>query len=128
MVRKTSALAPTSMPRLGSSISSTLGSVISALPMTTFCWLPPDSEETSSAGSATLIDRSRIVERDRRLLALAADVEPARRSASGWRASGCWRPRGSRPGPRAGGPPGSAPGRGAMRPVDVAFLDRACRR
>ena len=57
---KTSALAPTSIPRLGSSISSTLGSVMSALPMTTFCWLPPESEATSCAGSATLIVRSRI--------------------------------------------------------------------
>ena len=60
MVRNTSALAPTSMPRLGSSISSTLGSVINALPITTFCWLPPLSALTSEAGSATLIDRSRI--------------------------------------------------------------------
>ncbi len=36
----------------------TFGLVSSALPMTTFCWLPPDSELTSNAGSATLIDRS----------------------------------------------------------------------
>ena len=59
MMRNTSPLAPMSMPRLGSSINSTLGSVISALPMTTFCWLPPESDETGRAGSATLIDRSR---------------------------------------------------------------------
>ena len=58
MMRKTSAFAPMSMPRLGSSISSTFGAVSSALPITTFCWLPPDSDETGSAGSATLIDRS----------------------------------------------------------------------
>ena len=42
--RKMSAFAPTSMPRVGSSRRSTAGSVSSILPMTTFCWLPPDSE------------------------------------------------------------------------------------
>jgi hypothetical protein len=61
MVRNTSALAPTSMPRLGSSISRTFGLVISALPITTFCWLPPDIEVTSKSGFGALIDRSRII-------------------------------------------------------------------
>ena len=60
MMRKTSAFAPMSMPRLGSSIKRTFGEVSSALPITTFCWLPPESDETGSAGSATLIDRSLI--------------------------------------------------------------------
>ena len=57
--RKTSALAPTSMPRDGSSISSTLGLVISALPITTFCWLPPESALIGFSGLATLIASSR---------------------------------------------------------------------
>ncbi len=51
------------MPRLGSSISSTFGLVISALPMTTFCWLPPDIEVTSKSGLGALIERSRIASR-----------------------------------------------------------------
>ena len=62
MVRKTSALAPTSMPRLGSSISSTFGLVSSALPITTFCWLPPESDVTSLSGLATLIASSLTIE------------------------------------------------------------------
>ena len=39
--RCTSALVPTSMPRVGSSMISSWGSVASHLAMTTFCWLPP---------------------------------------------------------------------------------------
>ena len=39
--RCTSALVPTSMPRVGSSMISSVGSVASHLAMTTFCWLPP---------------------------------------------------------------------------------------
>jgi len=61
MVRKTSALAPTSMPRVGSSNKMTRGSVNSPLPITTFCWLPPESAETGTLGEETLIARSRIV-------------------------------------------------------------------
>jgi hypothetical protein len=65
MVRKTSALAPTSIPRLGSSIRSTLGFVISALPMTTFCWFPPESALIGFSGLATLIASSRTKSRTR---------------------------------------------------------------
>ena len=39
--RCTSALVPTSMPRVGSSMISSWGLVASHLAMTTFCWLPP---------------------------------------------------------------------------------------
>ena len=46
--RCTSALVPTSMPRVGSSTISTFGPVASHLPSTTFCWLPPDSVPTLS--------------------------------------------------------------------------------
>ena len=38
----TADLEPTSMPLVGSSRMMTRGSVASHLPMTTFCWLPPD--------------------------------------------------------------------------------------
>ncbi len=38
----TSALVPTSMPRVGSSTISRLGFLPSHLASTTFCWLPPD--------------------------------------------------------------------------------------
>ena len=39
--RCTSALVPMSMPRVGSSMISSVGFVASHLAMTTFCWLPP---------------------------------------------------------------------------------------
>ena len=42
-----SALAPTSMPRVGSSMIRTRGAVASHLLSTTFCWLPPDSFSTT---------------------------------------------------------------------------------
>ena len=41
----TSALAPMSMPRVGSSRSRTFGSTHSIRAINTFCWLPPDSWE-----------------------------------------------------------------------------------
>ena len=44
----TSALVPTSMPRVGSSTISTAGWRPSHLASTTFCWLPPDSMDTGS--------------------------------------------------------------------------------
>src|SRR3954454_10566071 len=46
--RWTSALVPTSMPRVGSSMMSTFGLVASHLASTTFCWLPPDRNPTGS--------------------------------------------------------------------------------
>ena len=42
----TARLAPTSMPRVGSSISSTSGSRSSQRPSSAFCWLPPLSSST----------------------------------------------------------------------------------
>ena len=45
-----SALAPTSMPRVGSSMMRMRGSVASHLPSTTFCWLPPESWPTTCSG------------------------------------------------------------------------------
>ena len=39
----TSSLAPTSMPRVGSTRTSTRGAWVSHLASATFCWLPPDS-------------------------------------------------------------------------------------
>ena len=45
-----SALAPTSMPRVGSSMIRMRGSVSSHLPSTTFCWLPPESWPTTCSG------------------------------------------------------------------------------
>ena len=42
----TSALAPTSMPRVGSSKISTAGLVSSHLASITFCWLPPERSPT----------------------------------------------------------------------------------
>src|SRR5450759_5078348 len=42
--RNTSAFAPTSMPRVGSSRRITSGLVARIFPTTTFCWLPPDKD------------------------------------------------------------------------------------
>ena len=55
----TAALEPMSMPLVGSSRMMTRGSVASHLPITTFCWLPPDSVPTSwlEAGGAQIEPR-----------------------------------------------------------------------
>src|SRR4051794_8675211 len=55
--RWTSALVPTSMPRVGSSMMSTRGSVASHLPSTTFCWLPPERNPTGSPKPCSLMRR-----------------------------------------------------------------------
>ena len=51
------------MPRVGSSSNRTRGCVASHLPMTTFCWLPPDSVETICS---TSLQRTESVRRRRR--------------------------------------------------------------
>src|SRR5262245_7145611 len=56
----TSALVLTSMPRVGSSTSSTRGAVASHFASTTFCWLPPESVETGSASALALTSRRRV--------------------------------------------------------------------
>src|SRR2546425_385477 len=43
------------MPRVGSSRKTTRGPVISALPRTTFCWLPPESLPTGTSSVGALI-------------------------------------------------------------------------
>ena len=58
------------MPREGSSYIMILGSVFSQLPMTTFCWLPPDREPTLAMMPGILISRSstcRLANSSRRL-------------------------------------------------------------
>ncbi len=47
------------MPRVGSSSSSTVGSVSSHRPRITFCWLPPDSDRilVSCDGVLTRMER-----------------------------------------------------------------------
>ena len=54
----TSSLAPTSMPRVGSASTRTLGGQVSHLASATFCWLPPDrlraAARPSAAGSQRL--------------------------------------------------------------------------
>src|SRR5580692_1002121 len=47
MIEYISYLAPTSMPRVGSSRIKTFGPVISHFDSTTFCWLPPESVPAS---------------------------------------------------------------------------------
>src|SRR4051794_37256314 len=53
--RCTSAFAPTSMPRVGSSRISTLGLVIRQRAIRAFCWLPPERLPTVSWRSGVLI-------------------------------------------------------------------------
>ncbi|MOA35873.1 hypothetical protein D3C78_1573610 [compost metagenome] len=48
----TAALEPMSMPLVGSSRMMTLGWVASHLPITTFCWLPPESVPTGTERAA----------------------------------------------------------------------------
>src|SRR5262249_24433344 len=55
MVAWTSALATTSMPRVGSSSTRIFGPTISERPSTTFCWLPPERLSTSWAGEEARI-------------------------------------------------------------------------
>ena len=54
------ALAPTSTPRVGSSISRMSQSAVSHLPMEIFCWLPPERLFTICRGLGVLISRARI--------------------------------------------------------------------
>ena len=52
-VSRISAFAPTSTPRVGSSISSTRGRVITLRAITTFCWLPPLSAPIGAPAPAS---------------------------------------------------------------------------
>ncbi len=52
--RCTSDLVPMSMPRVGSSTISRVGSVASHLASTTFCWLPPDMVAAACCGEPVL--------------------------------------------------------------------------
>ena len=51
----TSAFAPTSIPRVGSSRRKILGRVFSHLPNITFCWLPPESFSTRCIAEGALM-------------------------------------------------------------------------
>src|SRR6185369_16851044 len=55
-----SALAPTSMPRVGSSMMRTRGSVATHFASTTFCWLPPESCFTRCSGPRVRIPKRSI--------------------------------------------------------------------
>ncbi|MGC0369303.1 hypothetical protein RKD05_001555 [Microbacterium sp. SLBN-111] len=53
--------APASTPCVGSSARSTRGRASSVRASTTFCWLPPDSDDTAVRGLGVLIDRRPII-------------------------------------------------------------------
>ncbi len=55
MIRWTSALAATSMPRVGSSSTRMRGLVASHFARTTFCWFPPERSLTACSRLATLM-------------------------------------------------------------------------
>src|SRR3954454_2205584 len=99
--RWTSALVPTSMPRVGSSTMSTRGSVDSHLASTTFCWLPPDRVDTGSDSfpaltcsffdQAAAVARSRRAESRPRRESFQRRVSVALRSTDSCMTSPCWR-------------------------------------
>ena len=114
--RRSRCLAPTSMPRVGSSSSSTRGRVASHLPITTFCWLPPDSVPAGllDAGAADA-ERSHRVARQRAPRALN---ERKPKPRAGGRRAAARRCRGSTrrgAGPASCGPRSPARGRAAAR-------------
>ena len=75
-----SALAPTSMPRVGSSRISSRGSVISQRASSTFCWLPPREVAHARSGSAGRMSQRLDVLVDQLVLARARDrPDPAAR-------------------------------------------------
>src|SRR5471032_909776 len=74
-VRYTSALAPTSIPRVGSSMINTLGPVASHFPSTTFCWLPPDSVPTGASRSLAL-SRRRLPQSAASVFSLRDEINP----------------------------------------------------
>src|SRR5690606_15192127 len=59
-LRWMSALAPTSMPRVGSSRMMSCGAVASQRARSTFCWLPPERLRTSAFGFAGRTPRARM--------------------------------------------------------------------
>ena len=72
-----SALAPTSTPCVGSSRISTRGLVSSQRASATFCWLPPDSDETLASIDGGRMPRSLTIAVCRLALTAAADARPA---------------------------------------------------
>ena len=86
----TSALVPTSMPRVGSSTMRMEGRRPSHLASTTFCWLPPDSIDTGSV-SRPYLTLSRTAQSAAKLCSAEARMIPARRSVlSDASATFCW--------------------------------------
>ena len=75
--RRRACLAPTSMPRVGSSISTTRGSMLSQRASTTFCWLPPERNCTS--WSSPRAETSRLGQHARQLAARGAGAATAAR-------------------------------------------------
>ncbi len=54
-------LAPTSTPRVGSDTKSSLGSMVKARAIHTFCWFPPLSALTNWWGPRHLMSKSEII-------------------------------------------------------------------
>ena len=79
-----SALAPTSMPRVGSSMMRMRGLVASHLASTTFCWLPPESWRTQLFGPAGAdAEARRSASRASRASCAPVDHEAAARGGRG---------------------------------------------
>jgi len=79
MVKRTSNLAPTSMPRVGSSRMSTFGLRHSQRASITFCWLPPESVPTFCPGPVARMC-SRSMNRSTISLTRFSETNPARES------------------------------------------------
>ena len=79
----TSALAPTSMPRVGSSRISTCGRVFSHLASMIFCWLPPESCSTGvSSDGVRMRELAPVLVGRRALRRAVQQAEAARRTAA----------------------------------------------
>src|SRR5262249_4766201 len=79
-------LAPTSMPRVGSSMMRMRGSAASHFASTTFCWLPPESWRAGWSGPRALIP-SRLMKSRARLCSLrrSANAPPGKLFVPGGR-------------------------------------------
>ena len=125
MMRWISALAPTSMPRVGWSRMRIRGDGISHFASSTFCWLPPESVlvDLFDAGR----DDLPVLAKSRRALSLASNSPgPTCRKASAAPARSRWRGSGTAArAPADAGPPAERRCRGAWRRAASAGRQRA---
>ena len=119
-----SAFEPMSTPPVGSSSTKMSGSALSHLPITTFCWLPPESVRTAASREAVLMRRPSICRS-------AASRRPGRRheqprgqTVENGQGRVRTRPNARESGPGAAGLPAPAPCPWRSRRSGLAICDR----